>query len=290
MPKISLSTWSLFSKLSCIRSIQFAVENEFEGIEIWSNAFDFWPRTVTSREIETIRSVARENKLSLAVHYCTVNNNLADLNPGHLNESMNQLKETIRLCRRIGGQTVIIHPGTYSDVFPSCDRFISTKFTPSILKQAAIGHFKKSLKEAALFAEGHDVVIGLENFSTNSHCILTSIEDIAEWVDQVNNSALRVTLDIGHANVGGGVIRVINLLGDRIGHIHLHDNNGNGAQHGELGTGTVDWKSISPFLKSFPGMLSLEISDQSDVEGAILRSKAFLEKLLAGGKSSLAKK
>ncbi|MHC1729566.1 MAG: sugar phosphate isomerase/epimerase family protein [Syntrophobacteraceae bacterium] len=268
--------------MSFHRSIQFAVQSGFEGIEIWSNAFDFWPRTVTSKEIEHIKSVARENHLAMAVHFCTINNNLADLNPGHLNESMNQLKETIRLCRRIGGRLVIIHPGTFSEISPDCERLINPKFTPAVLRQAAIERFKKSLKEAASFAESHDVLIGIENFSAKSNCLLTTIEDIAEWVDGVNSPALKITLDIGHANIYGGVDKVIDILGGRIVHLHLHDNDGVSADHAELGTGTIDWEAAGPFLRSFQGMLSIEVLDRKDPEGAILRSKSFLGRLLAG--------
>lgn len=282
MPKISFSTWCFFPRLSIQRAIQFGVEHGFEGVEIWCNAIDFWPRTVTAKEIDSIKSISRANSLSLAVHFCTVNNNLADMNLGHLNESMNQLKETIRLCRRIGARLVVIHPGTYSDIFPYCEQQINqTKFTPEVLKQGAIERFKHTLKEAALFAESHDVVIGLENFNSKSHCLLTCPEDIAEWVDGINSAALKVTLDIAHASLEGGVNKVINVLGDRIGHVHLHDCVRDGSVHAELGTGSIDWGAMRSFLKSFPGMLCLEVADRSESDGAVLRSKAFLDKLLS---------
>jgi sugar phosphate isomerase/epimerase len=288
MPKISLSTWSLSVKMNCHSAIQFAVANGFEGIEIWSNALDFWPRTVTAKEIENIRSIALENRLSLAVHFCTINNNLADLNGGHLNESMNQLKETIRLCRRIGGQLVIIHPGTYSDIIALCDGYTNPGFAPAILKQVALDRFKKCLQEAALFAESHDVIVGLENRSSRPECIQSTVEDLAEWVDQINSPSLKISLDIGRANLEGGAKNIINVLGDRIRHVQLYDNDVTGTDHRELGTGTIDWKSIAPFLKSFRGMLSLKVMECKDVEGAILRSKSFLNELLASSRAAAA--
>jgi sugar phosphate isomerase/epimerase len=288
MPKVSLSTWSLSVKMNCQRAIQFAAENGFEGIEIWSNAFDFWPRTVTAKEIESIRSIAREHRLSLAVHFCTINNNLADLNAGHLNESMNQLKETIRLCRRIGGQLVIIHPGTYSDIITLCHGFTNPRFTPAVLKQVALDRFRKCLLEAALFAESHDVILGLENRSSRPESIQSTVEHLAEWVDQINSPSLKITLDIGRANLEGGAKKIIKVLGDRIRHVQLYDNDGTGTDHKELGTGAIDWKSIAPFLKSFSGMLSLKVMERQDVEGAILRSKSFLNKLLARSRAAAA--
>jgi sugar phosphate isomerase/epimerase len=280
MPKISISTWSLSVKMNSHRAVQFAVENGFEGIEIWSNAFDFWPRTVTTKEIEFIRSISREHRLSLAVHFCTINNNLADLNAGHLNESMNQLKETIRLCRRIGGQVVVIHPGTYSEIIALCEGFTNPRFTPSVLRQVAMDRFKKCLHEAALFAESHDVILGLENRSSRPDCIQSTVEHLVEWVDQINSPSLKITLDIGRANLEGGARNIINLLGARIQHVQIYDNDGIGIDHKELGTGKIDWKSITPFLRSFPGMLSLKVMERNDIEGAILRSKSFLDKLL----------
>jgi sugar phosphate isomerase/epimerase len=281
MPKISLSSWSFFLKMNYQRTMDFAVRNGFEGVEIWSNAFDFWPRTITSKEIETIRFIAKENQLSLAVHFCMDSNNLADLNAGHLNESMNQLKETIRLCRRIGGQLVIIHPGKYPHIVTHDEKFLNPKYTPAALKQAAIERFKESLREAAFFAASHDVIIGLENSSYIADCIHSTIEDLVDWVDDVNNPALQISLDIGHAHYEGGATKVIDILGDRIKHFHLYDTNGDGEDHKELGAGAIDWNSIAPFLKDFPGMLCLEVIVRQDLEGAVLRSKSFLEKLLA---------
>jgi sugar phosphate isomerase/epimerase len=235
---------------------------------------------MTAKEIEKIRTDARENKLSLAVHFCTINNNLADLNPGHLAESMNQLKETIRLCRRIGSQMVIVHPGTYSEIPLYCESSKNPKLSPSALKEAAVERFKKSLKEASSFAESHDVVIGLENSISKSHCILSTIEDIAEWVDWIDSPALMAALDVGQAK-SSELGMVINLLNARIGHVRLHDSNSSGADHAELGTGTIDWEFLKDFLNSFQGMLTLEIMDRTDPEGALLRSKSFLYKLLA---------
>jgi len=263
------------------RAMHFAIRNGFEGIEIWSNAFDFWPRTVTSKEIDTIKATAADHRLALAVHFCTINNNLADLNPGHLHESMNQLKETIRLCRRIGGRLVVVHPGTYPEVITDDQRFVNPKLTTTALRQGALERFKKSLREATLFAESHDVVIGLENCGVTEECPLSSIEDLAEWVDEINNPSLQIALDIGKVSLRGGVQKAIHLLGRRIGHICLYDLDGEGADHQEVGTGAIDWKAVAPFLKAFSGMLSLEVAVGEDLEGAVLRSKLFLENLLA---------
>ena len=65
--------------------------------------------------------------------------------------------------------------------------------------------------------------------------------------------------------------------------MHLDDNDGRASNHGELGLGTIDWKSIVPFLKTFNGMLTIEVLGFNDLEGVVLRSKTFLENLLKEG-------
>jgi sugar phosphate isomerase/epimerase len=262
------------------RAMSFAVHSGFEGIEIWSSGFDFWPRTVTQKEIDTIKSIAKENNLSLAVHYCTIGNNLADINAGHLNESMNQLKETIRLCRRIGGQIVVVHPGMSPDISKTGENILSPKLTPAALKHEATELFRKTLRDAAHFAESHDVVIGLENIGPAMSSIQSTMDDLIEWVDDIDNPSLRITLDVGQANTEGDLLKTIGLLGQRIKHVHLYDTNGSGLDHREIGTGHVDWMSISSFLKDFQGMLTIKVCVHDDPEAAVLKSKAFLDNLL----------
>ena len=264
--------------------MQFAVEHGFQGIEIWSNVFDFWPKTVTAGEIDAITALARENHVSLAMHFCA-GNNLADINEGHLRESMDQLKETIRLCQKIGAEVLVIHPGIVPPMSIHEKGSFShyPQFSLTSLQRSAVARYKKSLKEAARFAERHDVVLGLENFSHVKGCIQSTFDELVEWVDEIGNPGLQITLDIGHANLEGGVEKAVEIFGPRIKHIHLNDNNGATSDHGELGTGTIDWKTNAPFLRSFKGMLSLELLGFDDLEGTVLRSKSFLERLLKEG-------
>jgi sugar phosphate isomerase/epimerase len=58
---------------------------------------------------------------------------------------------------------------------------------------------------------------------------------------------LRLTLDIGHANLGAGKNRsfeFIQLYGHRIGHVHANDNFGKDDNHLPIGAGIIDFKKI----------------------------------------------
>ncbi len=278
---IALSTYSLFLKMNYLEAIQFAVDSGFQGVEIWSNVFDFEPGIVNDGDVATIKTIAQNNHLSLAVHFIG-DANLADINTGHLAESRRQLRETIRLCHDIGGEVVIIHPGIAAPLSVQKRHPLTQypKFTLENIKKEALLRFKESLYDATSVAETFNVVIGLENFSHVRNCIQSKYEELVEWVDEINSPALKITLDIGHANLEGGVEKAIEIFGSRIVHIHLNDNDGQSSLHGRLGSGTIDWLAIAPFLASFKGMLSLELIGVENPEDEVLRSKAFLENLL----------
>jgi sugar phosphate isomerase/epimerase len=279
---IALSTYSLFLKKNYPEAIQFAVENGFQGVEIWSSVFDFAPGKIVEDDVAAIKAIAQENHLSLAVHVIG-DANLADSNPGHLAESRRQLRETIRLCRDIGGAVVIIHPGIAAPLSIEKRHPLTqyAKFTLPNIEKEALLNFKESLHDAASVAEEFGVVLGLENFSHVKNCVQSTFAELVEWVDEIDSPALKITLDIGHANLEGGVEKAIEIFGARIAHIHLNDNDGQSSLHGKLGSGTIDWHAIAPFLASFDGMLSLELIGFDDPEGEVLSSKTFLEELLA---------
>jgi len=278
---IALSTYSLFLNKNYLEAIQFAVDYGFQGVEIWSNVFDFEPGIVDDGDVASIKTIAQNNHLALAVHLIG-DANLADINTGHLAESRRQLRETIRLCHDIGGEVVIIHPGIAAPLSVQKRHPLTQypKFTLENIKKEALLRFKESLHGAAAVAEEFNVVIGLENFSHVKNCLQSTYAELVEWVDEINSPALKITLDIGHANLEGGVEKAIEIFGSHIVHIHLNDNDGRSSLHGRLGSGTIDWQAIAPFLATFDGMLSLELIGLDDPDGEVLRSKAFLEDLL----------
>jgi sugar phosphate isomerase/epimerase len=281
MGKIALSTWSLLPVMGYRGAIDFAVAHGFEGVELWSNPIDFWPEAVTADEEEAIRRAARDHHLSLAVHFCYGSNNLADYHDGHRAVCVEQLRETITLASRLGAEIVVIHPGTIPDFLPvHAKDNLNPQLSLVLLKREAIERFRHSLSAAVAWAEERGVTLGLENLGYRQNSIQSTHQDLANWVDEIGSPALRITLDVGHANLEQGLEAAIATLGPRVCHVHLDDNDGKASKHGELGTGSIDWRANAPFLRSFRGMLSLEIRNDEDTEGAVRRSKAFIERVI----------
>jgi sugar phosphate isomerase/epimerase len=75
---------------------------------------------------------------------------------------------------------------------------------------------------------------------------------------------LRLTLDIGHANLGGGKNKsseFIQRYGYRIGHVHANDNFGKQDNHLPIGAGIIDFEKILRELKEaeYDETITLEV-------------------------------
>jgi sugar phosphate isomerase/epimerase len=93
-------------------------------------------------------------------------------------------------------------------------------------------------------------------------------ERLAELLEGTN---LGVTFDVGHLNTAGFPFgRFMELLEDRIAHLHIHDNSGKSDEHMPIGGGTVPWKAV---LRRLRGLTwALEVLSLNDA----LSSLAFL--------------
>lgn len=69
-----------------------------------------------------------------------------------------------------------------------------------------------------------------------------------ELIDELSDPRIKICLDVGHANVcttdDYSVEKWIELLGRRIGHFHLHNNDGKSDSHREINAGVMDMENI----------------------------------------------
>lgn len=102
---------------------------------------------------------------------------------------------------------------------------------------------------------------------------------LKEIIDQIDHPNFKVCLDIGHINVYSKVPveEWIKGLGDRIGYVHLHNNDGTKDAHDGLLNGSLPMKHILSMLKVYApkASWSLEISD----EYKLIQSLDWLQEL-----------
>jgi sugar phosphate isomerase/epimerase len=116
------------------------------------------------------------------------------------------------------------------------------------------------LDEAVAYGMKKRVYLGIENLSEKA-------SDFGPLVEAIPD--LRITLDIGHAQLlskRNRSFELIEELGSRISHIHIHDNRGGKRGpaddlHLPIGEGVIDFESILRALldTGYDGTMTLEL-------------------------------
>ncbi len=169
------------------------------------------------------------------------------------------MRESMELAARLDSRAVVLHPGRITG-----NRKLSFMNMVSNLKQ--------------LEAEAADlgVMLGLENKEgTDPTNLCCQAEELMAAVEAVNSDNLRITLDIGHANLtcGGDPDKMrtfVRTVAPHVIHMHMHDNNGkwtstyDGDEHMAPGKGTVDYTVLKEIC-NYRGIYNLEVFSMTEV-------------------------
>ena len=120
--------------------------------------------------------------------------------------------------------------------------------TPLPKNDIGINRFKKIIE----VAEKYSVNVAIEN------------QGNPEYIDYVfrniPSNRLKFCFDSGHENFYSPHLDLLNLYGDKLIALHLHDNNGQEDAHALPFTGNVDWNGIASKLEkiNYTGAIALE--------------------------------
>ena len=117
-------------------------------------------------------------------------------------------------------------------------------------KNTFLRNFADAMKELTQFAATRKVTLMLENAPAESGAALESIECFSYVMKSV--PTLSFHLDVGHAFIENrmrGVRDYIDAFGDRLAHVHMHDNHGKQDEHLPLGAGKIDTRGVIRLLK-----------------------------------------
>jgi sugar phosphate isomerase/epimerase len=132
-------------------------------------------------------------------------------------------------------------------------------------RKILLDNLVKSLREIVRYAEKRKIKVMLENVPLSN-----GIHDVVEFKYIIDNvRPLFVHLDIPHAFTSGGmksVLNYINTFGDKIIHIHWHDNHGTKDEHLPIGEGLVDHEKAVRALKdiNYDRTITLEVFTNSN--------------------------
>jgi len=141
------------------------------------------------------------------------------------------LRNRIRFCAAVGGDAVVIHPP-----YQGRTGFIGRDRLERLA--AAIGAVRKLCDETG-------VRLAVENMGNRSSFSV----DVLEWFfDRYPPEFVGWCFDAGHSHQAGDFKR-LQVFGDRLIALHLHDNHGQEDEHQAPFFGTIDWSATMEWIR-----------------------------------------
>ncbi len=272
MPKIGMPSCAMMAA-RWINPLRIAVENGFEAFEITCVYPSAEPENTPLDVIAKARDILEKSRIEVCVHAPFFDMNIAAFSPGIRKASVEITQKAVDFCVDVGGKALIVHSGTQT--------YEQRKGIPienNPIYKTQWDNNIDSLKQINDYANAKGIIVCLENIGFNS--VDQSFQDLLEIRKAVGPS-LQFTLDFGHARLGEGAEEGIRLLGENIRHIHLHDNHGKKDDHLPVGDGNYDFSGYADFLRSYPHIITLEVSEISRDPQSMLRSRDNFLRLLS---------
>lgn len=148
----------------------------------------------------------------------------------------------------------------------------------------ALTRYARGLERVAERAAEKGIRLGIEHFP--GRCLPT-VEATLDFLREIGHPNLYLLFDIGHAQISGeDPAAAIERAGDRLGYVHLDDNDGRNDQHLGLTDGMLTEETLRracAALKEigYNGAVSLELNAQlSEPLAALERSKRLAKRVL----------
>lgn len=161
-----------------------------------------------------------------------------------------RVHEILRRCfavfAELGAEVVNVHPDSMPSVIP-----------PDLVSRRNAEAVASLADDAA--AAG--VRLMVENMGRS----FATVEELRPLFDAAPRAGFH--LDVGHAHLGrrprepNRTAALVEAFGDRLAHVHVHDNLGLDDLHLPLGAGSIEWPEVARALRSsgYDGTLTIEI-------------------------------
>ena len=273
MPTIALSNFALGMEDEPLWGLEFAVQHGFHGLEFGTSELS--PEKMDRAGRKRFRSLAEANGVALSIHFLHRDMAPASHDPVRRARHFYELNQTLELALDVGAEVVVVHPGPID-----CPGVDPTQATES-MRQESMKFLTQFLADITPKAQNTGVVVTVENMHHVPGQVIQNYQELLGLVEPLNNPALQITLDMGHADRADGITEAFEVFSPFLRHIHVHDSNGK-RDHLEIGLGELDFSRWSDRLKDYPFSMVLESRNNEDPEGNVLRSRDLLTRSLGG--------
>ena len=231
------------------------VAKEFNHWEIMSDGEHHLP-LVSKR----ILALAPSYDVKFSIHTPISDVNIASLCERMREAATMEVIAAMEQAIELNANVITFHPGYYSLAVPGHEQRSAEKA-------------KRSMRTIDRLMKEFGIVACAENMPSFNFMMGRTAK---EMFDLVDGTDLKICFDIGHANTTKQTDEMIDLLGDRIGNIHIHDNNGKNDDHMTIGDGSIDFEHVLKRLTKYKGNYVIE----SRSLGSAVTSRDRLAKLL----------
>ena len=148
----------------------------------------------------------------------------------------------------------------------------------------ALRRYARTLAKAADRAAKLGLKLGIEHFPGRS---LPTAAGTLDFLKEIGHSNLYLLFDIGHAQISGeDPAALVENAGERLGYVHLDDNDGHNDQHLGLLDGVLTEETLRRTFSAledigYDGAVSLELNAQlPDPLAALEKSRRIVEKIM----------
>ncbi len=193
----------------------------------------FW-RELESFDEATMGAVdrARGDGMRVSLHAPFIDMAPGADDPVMRDATLNRFAQSALLAQRLGAVSMVVHPGW--------DRRRYWGDSDGYVKRTA-----ETFATLMELTEPFGCAVALENIYETEPALLRAI------IDTVDNPRFGHCFDAGHFNIYGqpyGLERWLDVMGDAINHLHLHNNDGTDDQHQGMRSGSFDFDSFFPLL------------------------------------------
>ena len=189
----------------------------------------------------------------------TVHAPFFDLSPGAMEPrvrhvTLQRLTQSLEAAGVLGAQLMVVHPGY--------DRWRYPNLAAPWTAQAA-----ETLASLLPLAARLDCRLALENIYEETPDTLVGL------VAALDSPWFGHCFDIGHWQLFGKLPQAgwLAAIAPRLMHLHLHDNNGEGDDHLEVGAGSIDFAPLLALLPTLPQppSITLEAHDPDELQRSL---------------------
>lgn len=212
-----------------------------------------------------VAELTRATGIGTTVHLSYVDLNLASLVPAARRQAIDRSLRGLEFADAIGASCAVLHTGKHYLDHPQAEALVA-----------------EALDEALAELAGATVPVALENLAVANDDYVRGPEALQRLTER---HGLVNCFDFGHAHIEGQrdghplVDDYLQVLGERVVHLHVHNNHGAADEHLETPTGTIDYGRYRDLLAGFEGTVCLEILTG---EEGVRTSVAHLRALVAG--------